>query len=352
MTSVCTFMRRPRGMPRRATRLWQSVQRGHSSCLIVAAMLYSGACLAQSPEHLAADALFRAGRDAMKQNDTAAACANFHASDDLEPAVGTWLNLALCEEVGGHWLLARGYFQRVVRELADADVRAQMAKQHIAALDTRIPTLVVQRAPGAPSSSRFEVPTHHEAPANFETPMAVDPGPVVVQVNATQHATRVYRLNLVEGQHAEISVQPGAPMVADDTAETPAHGMRGPATAIPTASRPPHPTPMHFAGLSALITGAALLATAAIAGLYVLHDKSIVQQTCHPDRTCDSQRGVDAAHQGKTMSMISKIALTSGALLSVGASVYLLAGSGTVAPSYPVARLPINGFLMSYRRSF
>jgi hypothetical protein len=45
-----------------------------------------------------AEALFAAGREAIRRGDYQAACPMFAESNRLDPAVGTVLNLAICEE--------------------------------------------------------------------------------------------------------------------------------------------------------------------------------------------------------------------------------------------------------------
>ena len=54
-----------------------------------------------SDEKAAADALFDAARDLMNAEEYAAACPKFQDSHDLDPAVGTLLNLGLCYKKAG-----------------------------------------------------------------------------------------------------------------------------------------------------------------------------------------------------------------------------------------------------------
>ncbi|MFO0567610.1 MAG: hypothetical protein U0263_18270 [Polyangiaceae bacterium] len=58
--------------------------------------------MAQGRDATAAEALFNAGRDAVKAGDYPTACAKFRESNRLDPAPGTVLNLADCEEHLGH----------------------------------------------------------------------------------------------------------------------------------------------------------------------------------------------------------------------------------------------------------
>src|SRR5687768_5789067 len=66
---------------------------------LVIGALSPSAAWARDPA--AAEALYRAGRDAAKKGDWEKACAQFAESQRLDPAPGTLLNLADCEERRG-----------------------------------------------------------------------------------------------------------------------------------------------------------------------------------------------------------------------------------------------------------
>ena len=53
---------------------------------------------AEADPEAAAEALFRSGREAAAAGDHGVACARFRESQRLQPAAGTLLNLAICEE--------------------------------------------------------------------------------------------------------------------------------------------------------------------------------------------------------------------------------------------------------------
>ena len=73
----------------------------------VAALVASSAldipfAAAQAHDRAAGEALFQEGRRLMKTHDFAPACSKFEESLRLDPATGTLLNLADCEEQLGH----------------------------------------------------------------------------------------------------------------------------------------------------------------------------------------------------------------------------------------------------------
>jgi hypothetical protein len=64
--------------------------------------LLDPAASARDRDPVAAEALFRAGRDALKRGAWAAACSKLAESQTLDPAAGTALNLAVCQEKLGN----------------------------------------------------------------------------------------------------------------------------------------------------------------------------------------------------------------------------------------------------------
>src|SRR5438445_2081122 len=100
----------------------------------------------------AAAALFDDGRDAMKRGDFDVACARFDESNRLEPAVGTELNLALCEEKLGHELSAWRRLQRVIDVLPQGDDRLPIARQHRDDIDARLPRVRLIAGPPLPTA--------------------------------------------------------------------------------------------------------------------------------------------------------------------------------------------------------
>src|ERR1041384_7022387 len=82
------------------------MQRSHGSIQLWATVLAAvvacpKAARAEPDSVAAAETLFREGREAVKRADYAVACPKFQESQRLDPAIGTLLNLALCEESWG-----------------------------------------------------------------------------------------------------------------------------------------------------------------------------------------------------------------------------------------------------------
>jgi hypothetical protein len=118
----------------------------------IAAVAAAGGVASAQPANKA-DALFDEGRALLEQGKYKEACAAFEASLAEADAIGTRLNLALCEE-------KRGRIYTAVLKFEDTAARAErsgqldsakVAREHATALRPRVPTLVItfaERAPG------------------------------------------------------------------------------------------------------------------------------------------------------------------------------------------------------------
>src|SRR5688572_14112375 len=95
----------------------------------------SGAAWARDPA--AAEALYRAGRDAAKKGDWDSACAKFAESQRLDPAPGTLLNLADCEERRGLIASAWTHYVEAEHQFKPHDTRIKFARERAATLDKK-----------------------------------------------------------------------------------------------------------------------------------------------------------------------------------------------------------------------
>lgn len=128
-----------------------------SAAMIATMFLCSEAAADEGGAASSAESLFREGRDAVKRGDYAVACPKFQESQRLDPAIGTLLNLALCEERWGRISEARLHFREVLASSDLDEQRRAIALEHAAALD-RIATEPVSPAPApdSPAPTRAE----------------------------------------------------------------------------------------------------------------------------------------------------------------------------------------------------
>jgi hypothetical protein len=286
----------------------------------------------------------------MAKGDLAAACEQFRASDKLDPAVGTELNLADCEEQRGHLASAWELYRTVTEKLTQSDDRLAFARQRTQALEPRLPKLTLILAQAAPKNSTVRDGNIELGSAAFGVALPLDPGTHEFVVSAPAFESRSFQLQLAEGEARSLTVTPGNAQVA------------APQAVIPVvASTPNKPNvPDENAGGSSRRTfglviggvGLAGLGVGAIAGLSSIAKQHTVQAQCQPDKSCTSA-GLSAAHSGRTLEMVSNVGWIVGAgALGVGAYFLLTSGS-TKEPSTSVALASdATGAQLSLRRSF
>lgn len=274
-----------------------------------------------------AESLYQEGRHAAEAKDWDLACKKFRESQDREPAPGTLLNLADCEDKRGHLIEALADFEASAKLLQDS--RRTYAKERAAALGRRLPRLTLRLPSRIPTATSVERDGRLVEAASLGTPVALDPGEHVVVVRAQGHAEAKRTLRLAEGQSLSVELAVGAPLT-DGSKEAVVPATEGPSTSdasapIPTPSRLPRSaSAMRTAGIASLGVGAAGLAVGLVTGLLTLNAKSTADAAC-PAAGCTPE-GLDAQDRGKRWSTVSTVGFaTAGVGLLAGASLLLLA---------------------------
>lgn len=135
---------------RNTARLWSRIGRwcASAACAIVVFALSVQPSPAHADDEAGAEQLFNQARKLMKQERYEEACAKLEASEELDPAAGTIVNLAVCYRKLGKLASAWSRF----RKAADIDKRtgnrkrARFARRAAAKLKKRLPSLVIQLA--------------------------------------------------------------------------------------------------------------------------------------------------------------------------------------------------------------
>lgn len=259
----------------------------------------------------AAEALFDEGRKAMDQKDYATACGRFRESNRLDPAPGTVLNLARCEEARGKVATAWELYKRALDQLPPSDDRANIAKKRVEALASRLPKLTLRMKAGSPDGAVVRIPDADlELKAgSLGTPLPIDPGKHEIVVRAPGFQQRSFSVELSESEQRELEVSPGSPSES---------GADAPGTDQGSSRR----TWGYVAGG----IGVAGLGLGTIAGILALGKKSDVDADCPADKLCNSSKGPDAADSGRTLARLSTVGWIVGAV-GVGAGAYLILSS-------------------------
>jgi hypothetical protein len=236
-----------------------------------------------------AQLLFQAGREAMKQGDFELACKKFGESYHAEPAVGTLLNLGNCEERRGRLATAFSLYTEAIDRLDAGDPRADFARKRAEELRRRAPTLTVTVDEAAPEEVLV---TRNGEPLTKELGKKVrlDPGRVVVVVEASGHSPRVYQLQLAPGDAEELSVAAGERIEPETQQVT----MDASSTTI--------------AGYVLLATGAASGVTAGTFAWLTQQQYAIVKEHCDVDtQACFDAAGKTAADKGATYETLAYV---------------------------------------------
>ncbi len=304
---------------------------------LAAVALVLGAALSAAPaaraddtKVVAAEALFNEGRALLDRGRFEEACERFERSEQIDPAVGTLLNLGECYEkldrIASAWAAYRQAVALAVTRnderratlarRAAANVEPRLARLSIA-VDEKVPGLVVTRN-GTPVDA-----------AAFDTPVPVDAGPQVVIATAPARKPWQTTIEVAQGSSELLRVPP---LVIDPSADA------APSSEAP-AERQPNSTQRTVA-IALEIGGGAVLAGGLLFGGLAAARWSSVEESC-PDGRCpteaERQRRASDADAAQTFATLSNVSLAvGGAALVAGIVLHLTAPNRrlTIAPAF------------------
>jgi len=298
--------------------------------IVIAALLLGRPAFAQesSPrDPIAAEALFERGKQLMDQGRTVEACAVLGESQRLDPAGGTLLRLALCHEAAGKLASAWLEFLEVVRvsqegtgETAKLQERVRLAREHLAAIEPRVPKLAIGVAPGVRIEglrvSANGLPRNEGA---WGVPLPVDPGEVVVVASAPGRREFKTTMRLAEGQQQTLDVPPLLPLPA----------VRAPVL-VPAPPPPAHASIARPIGLGVGALGIAAVGVGTYFGFHAISQWNASNAKC-PGTSCADPSGVTLASDAKSAARIADVTLAAGAVALVAGVVLYLVGAPVVA---------------------
>ena len=274
----------------------------------------------------AAEALFLAGREAMKNGDYATACAKFKESDRLDPATGTAANLADCQEKLGRVAAAWASWKEAIELLPANDERLKPMRDRASALEKRVPRLTVHAAATLPPDATMTRDGVDMTRASLDTAIPEDPGPHTIVVKAPRHADRSYPIDLKESETTEVTIDAGEAMASPVPAPavaTPPEPKRMIDVGPPPDSHPGKTNRMIGYGLAGL--GVAGLGVGIVTGIVAMGKKADLQENCFPANVCNAD-GASAARTGHAMALVSTVSfVVAGAALAAGTVLILTA---------------------------
>jgi hypothetical protein len=289
---------------------------------------------AEARDAVSAEALFRRGREAMEAKRYDEALPWLAESQRLDPAAGTLMNLATCEEKLGKVASAWQHWKEAMDALPPGDDRVPLARSHIDALERKLPRLAISLATGREQGARVFRDDIELGSASQGVPLPVDAGAHTVTVKMPGRVVERTVVRVAEGEQKRLEVHPGAIEPSALTVAT---------------SAPAWPRTMGWVMAGAGVAG---VGTAAVTGIMLLDYKSTVETEC-PNKSCLSQEGFDAAATARTLTTVNTAAWVAGGV-GLGLGAYLLfsttprdTGKAAVTPT--VSR---DGFAVWCRGSF
>jgi hypothetical protein len=272
-----------------------------------------------------AQSLFEDGRRLMAAGEFASACPKLAESQALDPSGGTLLNLALCHEKQGRLATAWSDFKEAL-SVARRDNRAdrfEVAREHLAALEPKVPMLTIRVASAKPEQQVL-LDGAPLRPAAWGTPIAIDPGPHRLEASATGHATWSAPVEMTVAEHKVV-------MIPELTAET----ALGPTQPLATDAAPTQ-APAEGGGSNALGwvvlgTGVVALGVGSYFGVTALSTQSDVEKECPTSKTC-SRRGDDLSDDAQAAAWASNIGIGVGIVGIVVGGYLLLTAPGSAKP--------------------
>ncbi len=309
--------------------------------------LAPGLAQAQFSQKAAAEAVFQEGAKLLAEGNTEAACQKFEASQELDPALGTTLRLADCYDRAGKTASAWAAFQEAVAmaQSQDQSERAQMAKERVEDLASRLSELVVELGAATRGTRGLEVRLNGEPLplATLGTPIPVNPGLQHIEVQAPGYVAWSSEA-LVPAEPGRTAVlvpqlEPSPITRGDDEPSHPALVDRGaPADAVPGPSTESEGDTQRLLAYFGAAAGVATLAVGGYVGYraYSLNEQSLDHCLSGEPNACTQQGKAlrdDARRQGTTATVVA----STGAML-VGAAVILL----LTAPSSTQEDVPLR----------
>lgn len=296
---------------------------------------------AHAQSNAVAEQLFNEGRDLETQGKWTEACPKFEASLQRDPALGTRLNLANCYQHIGKLASAWGLFREssnLARKANDTK-RADYAMQQAAALEPRLPKLVITVPVKSPPGMVVQRDGAAVAPAELGVALYVDPGPHQVTASAPGFESATTSVNIDEAKTATlalpelVAVPDAKPAQVDKPVDKP----------VEVELEPVSPT-RKYIGLGVGGGGIVMVGVGVVFGLQAISKNNKAKDLCGADLACSGDNvdeGRQLVHDGRTRGTLATVFMAAGvAAIGAGVVIYLTAPSSSERPRQ-VALVPL-----------
>jgi hypothetical protein len=309
---------------------------------------------AQSENRVAAEALFRRARELLEEGKYAEACEKLEASQRLDAAVGTLLNLARCYEQIGRTAAAWATYREAIalaRASGQMD-RADSARRAADALEPKLPRLTIEVSPEAAdqhvSVSRDGVGV---GPQLWGVPIPIDPGKHRIEATAPDSKPWSSVVVAEASNTASVTVPaleaaPAGASTAVEPAPEPQSSSNASSSLVSDEGE--GATSWNGQRTLALVFGGVSIAGgvfALVEGLRFQDKAESAKEEC-PDRCDDpelSRANVlrDEASQARTLGFVG--GAIGGAALITGVVLWVTAGDGSAGSANDVLIQPVVG---------
>jgi tetratricopeptide (TPR) repeat protein len=296
--------------------------RARKLCLLLAvlAMTPASPVFAQSADAARADALFRDAQKLLERGKVHEACEEFAESQQIDPALGTLLNLADCHAQEGKIALARVEFASAAELAAERKQkeREDFARAQAAELSTKLARVTLSIAPNA-GVDAVAIDGNPLDPRAWTDAAFLGPGAHTIVASGNGKRSRTVTLNLAAGEHALV-IDPLADALPPPIVPSPAVLPRVPG---PEEDRGGART----AGFVVLGAGVVALGAGVYFGVRAKSQKQDGDAHC-AGKYCDDA-GLAFEQDAHTSATLSTIAFGAG-IVGVGVGAYLV-----LAPQSP-----------------
>jgi hypothetical protein len=171
----------------------------------------TGTAIAEPVDTTEAGRVFLQGRDLVKLGRFDEACALFARSYELDPALGTAVNLADCLERQGHLQRAWELFDVVARNSQNVQSRARLARQRADALQARLAIVVITLHDPATPGLSVRIGERQMTPAP-EIRDLIEPSDVELVATVPGRSTFRTMLHAVAGATVSADIPAFAPL--------------------------------------------------------------------------------------------------------------------------------------------
>jgi hypothetical protein len=266
-----------------------------------------------------ADRLFSEGLGFARRGDCARAGEKFADSYAADPAPGTLINWALCEEKLGRTATALGLLRLADDRLPAGHPRISDVKSEVASLRERVPYLRMHPLRPLPPGTVVLKDAVQVDLSSLDQKQPIDPGTHVIEVHAPEHEIRRYDVVLSEGRTVDLAFEPGSP--------------RG--SSLPASRAEVDRTTGDNRVLGWVIggTGVAAIGVSAVTGLLAMQRWNDVRSQCNVGaKTCPTDEGNEASAAGRSLATVSTVAFVAGGVGVIGGA-YLLLSARRPSPS-------------------